>query len=261
MIHIYDGNNHARVVWETDSTGQPLRNLLAETNAHQTPVVWVFDGQDANSLRRKIYPEYKQRRVSAPDDFYKSIQLLREALMHTSAMQVVVPGYEADDTIATLAIGLQEKHQVMIHSTDGDFQALRVFPNIMTSRQEYKQVENVSQIRLYKTVVGDKSDNIPGIPGFGDKAWEKVNKQALHDYLMLKDTDDFITNMRRLIQSMNVSPGVARWLADPVSHRQLQVYYQVAGFFSVPDELITKYTVFGQFNRDLQELVLKRIMQ
>jgi 5'-3' exonuclease len=259
MIHLYDGNNYARIVWETCSTGQPLRELLAETNSHSDAVMWIFDGFNANDRRRKIFPEYKRQRRGAPDEFYKSIQVLREALVHTNAIQICVPEFEADDVIAELTVMLHQGNSLMIHSTDGDFQALRTLPGVLTTRPHYKEIEDVNHVRIYKVCVGDKSDNIPGIPGFGPKAWATLNKEALIQYLQVPAKD--LLQALPLVDRMNVKPGVARWLKDPVSHQLLKNYYEIAGFIPVPYELIERYMTPGVLNKQEQEAILQRVMQ
>jgi len=77
-----------------------------------------------------------------------------------------VKGWEADDVIATL-VRSEPNEQFIIESTDVDFMQL---PNVRIAREKPAPVEP-QYMRLYKTLVGDPSDNIGGLKGFGKGAW------------------------------------------------------------------------------------------
>jgi hypothetical protein len=256
IINLYDANNWARIIWETDNTGRPLRTIASDMNISAIDAlnVWVFDGFNANERRRKIYPPYKvkDKKNETPDEFYRSLDQLKEVLLHTSALQVRVPEYEADDVITQLALRYAGGNvHVKIWSTDGDYQRLRGHPNITTSREGYKDLP-FEDIQLYKATVGDSSDKIKGIPGFGPKGWDVCHK----------------VNLRRLIEVGDASPNdcglskrVVTWLEDPIHLATLRAMYQVVDFMPVPNNLIDNLLVAGTFNRDNQEEVFKAFNQ
>jgi len=157
-----------------------LVKILTEHGPKSTVVVW-----DAGmSGREEVSPDYKAQRKSRPD-------LLREQWPHMEPLveafgyrNVKVPGYEADDVIATLARRAREQGiEVTIVTGDRDaFQLIEDGVKVMaTSRgiTETKVYDRESVIERYGIppesipdfygLKGDTSDNIPGVPGIGDK--------------------------------------------------------------------------------------------
>ena len=171
-----------------------LQRLLAK---HQPEYVgWVHDA--GLSFRHERYPAYKATREKLTDelqaDFDRGMARIATLL---DAMRIPVlscDGYEADDVIGTLAgAGVREGVNVVVVSGDKDFQQL-VAPGVWllnpgrggpaSVEEQWVGVENGSE-RLgvpphlvvdYLAMVGDSSDNVPGVPGIGDKtACELVN--------------------------------------------------------------------------------------
>jgi DNA polymerase I len=157
-----------------------LVKLLTEYGSKPTIVVW-----DAGaSGRKEVYPEYKGDRPSRPD-------LLREQFPHFAPlveafgyMNVSCEGYEADDVIATLA-GRAREHgtEVMVVTGDRDtFQLVEDGVRVMatgrgiTDTKIYDRQAVIDRYGIAPELIpdfyglkGDTSDNIPGVPGIGDK--------------------------------------------------------------------------------------------
>src|SRR4051812_16603137 len=181
------------------STGEPtnaifgfasmLVKILTEYGSQPTIVAW-----DAGSSGRKeVYSEYKAQRTSRPDllkEQWPAMEPLVEAFGYRN---VKVDGYEADDVIATLATQAKEKGiEVMIVTGDRDaFQLIEPGVQVMaTSRgiTETKIYDRQAVIDRYAIppelipdfygLKGDTSDNIPGVPGIGDK----TAAQLLNEY-------------------------------------------------------------------------------
>jgi DNA polymerase I len=166
-----------------------LVKILTEYGSAPTLVVW-----DAGwSGREEVYTEYKAERRSRPDllkEQWPAMQPLVEAFGYRN---VQVEGYEADDVIATLATQAKEKGvEVMIVTGDRDtFQLIEPGIEVMaTSRgiTETKIYDREAVIDRYSIppelipdfygLKGDTSDNIPGVPGIGDK----TAAQLLNEY-------------------------------------------------------------------------------
>ncbi|MCH8822918.1 MAG: DNA polymerase I [Planctomycetes bacterium] len=137
---------------------------------------------DRESFRSEIYPEYKANREKAPDDFHPQVDRCLEILKLLNVPIFGLESVEADDVIATLARQLEEDHDdlnIRIISRDKDLSQL------ITDRVELFDIhkdELVSPEKLFKTegvkphhvrdilaLMGDTSDNIPGVPGIGPK--------------------------------------------------------------------------------------------
>ena len=102
MIAIYDGNNYARRVLETDPTGLAPRTLLTKLLNPGHAVIWVWDGAFGNARRRQIYDGYKRQRTAPPPQINDGFNLIEDVLKFTPTIQVRVKGYEGDDVIASL---------------------------------------------------------------------------------------------------------------------------------------------------------------
>lgn len=143
--------------------------------------VAVFDGPGGKELRTSIYREYKSHRAAMPDDLV--VQLERAILFceYAGIPYLSIPKVEADDTIGAIALWA-EKHgfEVYICSSDKDLCQLvssKIFllhvhkENLLVDREKVKELFGVKpeQIVDYLAIVGDASDNIPGLSGFGPK--------------------------------------------------------------------------------------------
>jgi 5'-3' exonuclease len=161
-----------------------------------TRVVVVFDGKGGSHRRKKIYENYKERRaiksrlnraVGFEDitDEQASMkwQMVRlyEYLQHLPVTTIAIDNIEADDTIAYLSSYFKEK--VYILSNDRDFLQLvseRVNVYVPTKKKMFNP-ENLLEeygiscenFTIYKSLLGDNSDSIPGIRGMGDKTIQK----------------------------------------------------------------------------------------
>lgn len=242
---IFDGNNVFQRWTMHDVTGRPVRNLLDQitTAPHQPVVVW--DGRGALRARREIYPDYKMQRESKGEDLYAAMELLQTALTHTNAVQFKVPGYEADDVIATLV--RREAFDVQhIHTNDEDLAAL----GVPTDKEPKVEPQ---WLPTYKASVGDKSDNIPGIRGFGPAAWTDVENHGVrHDLERLLsgqiDRSDELLNA--------VTKTVANKLSDPEVIEQARIYRRVVEFFDVPLEDVLRNMMASEPDRNKVESVL-----
>ena len=254
MLNIYDANNYARIEFEVDPTGLPLRRLFSKAFFDNQPGIYVFDGKGHKALRLAQYPEYKSKRKPPPDNFYVMLGFYKELLTHTNKVIVEVPGYEADDVIATLA----KKHttlDITIVSTDRDFCALET-DLVKIPNANLKGVER-GDVRLYKTLCGDTSDSIGGIRLFGDKAWAALTADD-------KEYWQFVLRNRDLENADYARLGLHRelfcnWVAQ--HHKLLQTYWDIVGFYEVSDELISKHTTVGVPNYPLAESKLKDLLQ
>lgn len=257
MIRIYDGNNYYRRVLETDATGLAPRKILTDTINCQDVQIWVWDGLNGNAKRREIYPEYKAQRRAVRTDIYAGFETVQRVLEHTKAFQISVPGYEGDDVVATLAKRYAGAgHQVSIYSTDFDFiQLTGAFPNHIFCGAKLKSHIPGNLVRHYKTWVGDPSDNLRGIPGFGDGTWTRTDKEVIR-----RITSDIIGGDTPRHDS-NLSTRVNDWLADPDNQNQFRIYWDIIGFYEVSDILIDKHLIVGVENYQAADQYLKQWMQ
>lgn len=256
MIRIYDGNNYYRRLLESNPTGLTAREVLTDTLACTDVQIWVWDGLHGNAKRRELYPDYKANRKPVRTDIYAGFETVREVLRHTSAFQISIPGYEGDDVISTLAQRYAKSgNQVSVYSTDFDFiQLTGRYRSQIFCGAKLKAHISGELVRHYKTWVGDPSDNIRGIPGFGDVTWQRTDKQVIQHV-----TSDVISGS--FTPSESLSTKVNTWLSDPENQKLFRVYWDIIGFYDVPEILIDEHLVVGVPNYEAADTYLKQWMQ
>ena len=178
-----------------------------------TKVVVAWDSKTSANRRRELYPEYKAGRVKPGEDFYTQIPLLIELVSDLGWAFVEIDNYEADDIIGTLSKQADEtldergncEYETYIISSDLDmlqivddntrmWRILKGFSNIEeidVSEIESKYGIKKSQFLDLKSLKGDSSDNIPGVPGIGEKTAAKL----LNDY---GDLDNIYNNIEQI---------------------------------------------------------------
>lgn len=158
-----------------------LIKLLAEERPDLIAV--AFD-KGLPTARLERYADYKAGRAEAPDEFRQQLGLIREVLRALRVPIVEVEGHEADDAIATLAVRAVERGmEAVIVTADRDFfQLVRPGITVLFNRRGISDIVRydvqavTSRFGLppekyldYVALKGDDSDNIPGVPGVGEK--------------------------------------------------------------------------------------------
>lgn len=231
-IHLIDGNNRFRARWE--KLGIDALNILYSASNSPTPdtvIIWVWDGKDSKKPRQEILETYKA--ISAPptEAFFKTQELFKEVLTHSSCLQLTVDGVEADDVIAHIA--KTSKSKILIDSNDKDFLAL-ANERITVNREPIPNVNN-DEVRLFKTLFGDKSDGIKGLRGFGEKTWAKLTTEQRS---LLQDHFEGNANLTGLDCRDRLGFGKALSNNFDEDLDLLDKYWQVIDFLPVSDDLI-----------------------
>lgn len=155
-----------------------------------THIAVVFDFHGKN-IRKKEYPNYKANRKKTPKEIIISIPLIFKILEALNIKIVYKKGYEADDIIGTLAKKAENSNYIVyILSNDKDYIQLLtnniIIFNYFNNNNRILDVKeacikydinNPIQIIDFLTIIGDKSDNIPGIQGIGKKKAIKIIKK------------------------------------------------------------------------------------
>jgi DNA polymerase-1 len=160
---------------------QMLRKVLREEQP--TAVAVVFD-PPGGSFRRELYAGYKAKRDAQPEDLTAQFPVARELVEAAGIPLLEVPGFEADDVIASLVRHAPEGTEVVIVSSDKDLMQLvteqvSLLDTMKDRRIGPADVEKrfgVPPERLLdlRALVGDPSDNIPGVKGIGEKGAAKL---------------------------------------------------------------------------------------
>ncbi|MFA6148303.1 MAG: DNA polymerase I [bacterium] len=142
-------------------------------------IVAVFDSREPTP-RHALYPEYKANRLKIPEDLSFQIPLVDEMIDALGVRRLSFPGAEADDIIGTLSRRAEERGMdVVIVSSDKDLYQLvsrrvKVRDGLKEHTVGEAQVEEVFGVPPGKVpdllaLAGDPSDNVPGVPGIGEK--------------------------------------------------------------------------------------------
>lgn len=154
-----------------------LRSLIKQYP--QSPVAVVFDAK-GKTFRDEIYTEYKAQRPPMPDDLRTQIEPIHNIVRAMGFPLLSVPGVEADDVIGTMAREASSKGIDTIISTGDKDMAQLVDQHVSlinTMNDSHMDVDGVNDkfgippelIIDYLALMGDKVDNIPGVPGVGEK--------------------------------------------------------------------------------------------
>ncbi|GGQ25471.1 DNA polymerase [Streptomyces roseolilacinus] len=179
----------------TTSSGQTTNaiygfaSMLANTLRDEAPTHFAvaFD-VSRKTWRSRDFPEYKANRSATPDEFKGQVELIGELLDTMNAVRFAVEDYEADDIIATLAtqaeaagfevlivtgdrdsFQLVSDHVTVLYPTKGVSELTRFTPE----KVQEKYGLSPSQYPDFAALRGDPSDNLPGIPGVGEKTATK----------------------------------------------------------------------------------------
>ena len=175
-----------------------LRNLRKENpNSHYLS---IFDAKGKN-FRHDIYKEYKANRPPMPEDLREQLSPLKEICNAMGMPVIEIPKVEADDVIASLAnLGSNQGIPIVISSLDKDLMQLVDDPLVKMMNTMNNQIYDVSgvqekfgvhpnQIIDYLAIVGDSSDNIPGVPKVGPKTAVKWLKEFKNLKGIIKNAD------------------------------------------------------------------------
>ncbi len=220
-----------------------LVNLIkAEQPTH---MAIAFD-TSRHSFRTDVYPEYKATRSESPQEFRGQIPLLQDCLAAMSIPVLTKEGFEADDILATLSTqGAEQGYDVLVVSGDRD--TIQLVTDDVTLL--YPSVQGVSQLKRYDPVtvqerygvrpeqypdiaalVGETSDNLPGVPKVGEKTAVKWLTQfgSLDDLLERAEEIKGVVggNLRDHIEDVRRNRRLNRLLRDvelPVAPGDLAV--------------------------------------
>lgn len=172
----------------TDKNGQPTNavfgftNMLIKVISDIKPkyMLVAFDVH-AKTFRHNMFTEYKGTRKPMPEDLRPQIPLLKKVLNAMGIATFELAGFEADDIIGTLAkrykgetvilTGDKDSFQLVDESTSVYFTKRGISDTDIYNAENFKEKTGVnpSQIIELKALMGDSSDNIPGVPGIGEK--------------------------------------------------------------------------------------------
>lgn len=201
-------------------------------------VIFVWDGRLGSKWRKDVNPEYKANRKHGDDAFYhifiNMMNICREILNYYPIIQYSKEDAEADDLIYSTIKLLSNAEDIKVISTDTDMiQLCQKFDNVKIwspIKKKYHEVPEYDYV-LYKAIIGDKSDNIIGVPKYGAKKSAKVAIKGLNtlpsEYHILVENNLTIIDMAKNPYEENNTAFVKSHL-DCISEDE-QLHYELEG--------------------------------
>ncbi|WP_218768667.1 DNA polymerase I [Vibrio parahaemolyticus] len=154
-----------------------LRSMMRQFASERIAVVFDAKGK---TFRDEMYSEYKANRPPMPDDLRCQIEPLHNVIRAMGLPLICVPGVEADDVIGTLAYQASQQGMPVLISTgdkdmaqlvDDNITLINTMTNVVMDREGVVEKFGIPPELIidYLALMGDKVDNIPGVPGVGDK--------------------------------------------------------------------------------------------
>ncbi|MDO5156597.1 MAG: DNA polymerase I [Eubacteriales bacterium] len=182
----------------TNSKGIPTNAVLGFINIvlkimeeeKPTHIAVAFDVHE-KTFRHKMFDAYKGTRSAMPDELRQQVPIMKELLQQMNVTVIEAPGYEADDIIGTMS-RLGEKNGMLVSVLSGDRDLLQLATDTIlikipktkagkTTIYNYYAEDIINEYGVTPTefidmkgLMGDNSDNIPGVPGIGEKTAAKI---------------------------------------------------------------------------------------
>ena len=220
----------------------------------------AFD-KKAPTFRHKQYADYKAGRKKMPDELGQQLEPLKELLDKFNINRLELEGYEADDIIGTIA-KLGEENDFKVYIVTGDKDAIQLASHKTTTLITKKGVGEVEEynydsvVERYemtptqfidlKGLMGDKSDNIPGVPGIGEKTGIKLLKQYSTIENLIEHTDELKGSIKKKIEENKELALMSKELATIIRNVPIDVKLEDLEYGDYnKDDVIEKFKEFG----------------
>lgn len=204
-----------------------LRMILQAWKLHQPEGMIVAFDVSRKTFRSELYPEYKAQRQQTPPDLKAQIPWVIEVLEALGIRVIEEENYEADDILATMAERYRHTHPVYLVSSDKDLlqlvgdgvYALRPQKGIegihLVDREKVLEEVGVypEQIPDYLAIVGDTSDNIPGVKGIGEKGAVELLRRFGTLEAIYENLDKLTPAMRTKLEASRKEAFLSKTLA------------------------------------------------
>lgn len=220
----------------------------------------AFD-KKAPTFRHKQYADYKAGRKKMPDELAQQLQPLKDLLDKFNINRLELEGYEADDLIGTVA-RLGEENDFKVYIVTGDKDAIQLASHKTTTLITKKGVGEVEEYNYdsvleryemtptqfidLKGLMGDKSDNIPGVPGVGEKTGIKLLKQYSTIENLIEHTDELKGSIKKKIEENKDLALMSKELATIITNVPIEVKLEDLAYGDYnKDDVVEKFKEFG----------------
>ncbi len=265
-----------------------LKKLIDDVHPAYMALVWDSKG---SSGRQDIYPAYKATRQSPPTDLFHQKKYITDFADLIGLTQVVREGIEADDLLYSLADDLAQHHaKVVLVTSDKDMAQALIFPSV-TIYDPFKEMTidansfeaamgfPVTKIAFYYALVGDATDNIPGVRGIGPKhavhlvqqfkslshlydALDSISNERLKKTLEEHKQDAYMSEQLFVLKKLDLGMTVQDFAFDAADWDKAQQLFKELNFKKLIKEAPTQaqpktgqgqLSIFGNVISDAQD--------
>ncbi|MCC3863375.1 DNA polymerase I [Terrisporobacter petrolearius] len=234
-----------------------------------THISVAFD-MKAPTFRHKEFTEYKAGRKKMPDELGQQLEPLKELLDTFNIHRMEMAGYEADDLIGTVS-KMGEDNDFKVYIVTGDKDAIQLASNKTTTLITKKGVGEVEEYNYdsvleryemtptqfidLKGLMGDKSDNIPGVPGIGEKTGIKLIKEFSSIENLIENTEQLKGSVKKKIEENKEQAVFSKKLATIIRDVPIEVTLDELSFGDYDkNEVIEEFKKFG-FNTLIKQVL------
>ena len=245
-------------------------NMINKIIVDEKPEYMMVAFDKGKTFRHEKYTTYKGTRAETPDDLIKQFRLSRELCSALGIKSLEIDNYEADDIIGTFAKRANEDNlDALIISSDKDLLQL-ITPNvkvkllkthdfIMMDEAEFKNTYGLDPIRMIdlKALMGDASDNIPGVKGIGEKTAIKLLQEygslegvyksidsikgSVHDKLVLDKENAYMSyDLATIYKEVPIDTSLDSIRKNTVNEEEYSNILKELEFFSLLKKLDVK---------------------
>ena len=235
--------------------------LFKIIDTYQPTHISVAFDRKAPTFRHLEFKEYKAGRKKMPDELREQFEPLKELLDKFNIHRLELDGYEADDIIGTVS-KLGEENDYKVFIVTGDKDAIQLASNKTTTLITKKGVGEVEEYNFdsvmekyemtptqfidLKGLMGDKSDNIPGVPGIGEKTGIKLIKEFSCIENLVEHTDELKGSVKKKIEENKELAIMSKRLATIIRDVPIEVSLEELEYGDYDkDAVIEEFKRFG----------------
>ncbi len=214
------------------------------------------------TFRHKIDITYKAHRPKTPQDFFSQVPYVLEMLHNFGIQTIASPGFEADDIIGTLSVEASKQNlssQIISHDLDflqlvNDNTVLVKLENKIINIYDSQKVEErfglyPNQMKDYKAIVGDSSDNYKGIPGIGTKTATKLLQEYKTLECILEERNKLPEKIKEKFKTYESEVLHCQFLAKIKTDMNLDFVFNKDNQYKLLTEKVTKILEHMNFTR------------
>ena len=257
-------------------------NMINKIVMEEQPTYMMVAFDKGKTFRHEKYTTYKGTRAETPDDLIKQFKLSREICRALGIKALEIDNYEADDIIGTFAsYAEKEGNEVLIISSDKDLlqlissnvkvKLLKTHDYIMMDENEFKKTYGLDPIKMIdlKALMGDASDNIPGVKGIGEKTAIKLLQEygsldnlynnidtvkgSVHDKLVTDKENAFMSyDLATIYREVPVDTNLDTIKKEKINEEEYSNLLKELEFFS----LLKKLDVSASPKKEINNLII-----